>query len=244
MALNFKNKHEHNLKWMIERPIAHRGLHDVSKGIYENTLSAAKAAMDGNYNIELDIQPSLQMTPMVFHDYKLDRLTNANGYTRNIDTNTLSGISIHDTDDTIPTLEEFLNLVDGKVGLIIEMKGKEGQDEGFVAQIAEVLSSYKGKACIMSFDHHLLYEARQIAPHLALGLTAEGDDKSYETHMKIAEECNIDFISYYVKELDTRFVREFKQTGREVISWTVRSPEDKAYSDKFADQVTFEGFKP
>lgn len=244
MALEFKNKKSHKLQWMIERPIAHRGLHDVSKGIYENTLSAARAAVKGGYNIELDIQPSADMVPMVFHDYELERLTSESGDTRSVAAKTLSKIFIKDTQDKIPTLEEFLGVIDGKVGLVIELKGRKDEDEGFVAAIADLLSTYTGDAAIMSFEHHILRDARNFAPHLPLGLTAEGDERSYKRHKRIAEECNVDFISYYVKELGCKFVREFIQTGRPSISWTVRSPEDKAYSDKFVDQVTFEGFAP
>lgn len=244
MALEFKNKSKHDLKWMIERPIAHRGLHDVSKGIYENTLSAARAAVEGGYNIELDIQPSSDMVPMVFHDYELERLTSESGETRSIAAQTLTKISIKDTKDKIPTLKEFLKVIDGKVGLVIELKGRKNEDEGFVAAIADLLSDYKGDAVTMSFEHHILKDARSVAPHLALGLTAEGDDRSYEKHKSIAQECDVDFISYYVKELDCKFVREFVETGRPSISWTIRTPDDKAYSDNFVDQVTFEGFKP
>lgn len=244
MALEFKNNTEQNLKWMIERPIAHRGLHDANEGIYENTLSAASAAVDGGYNIEIDIQPSADMVPMVFHDIELGRLTSESGQTRQVDANTLSQIYIRETNDKIPTLEELLKLVAGKVGLVIELKGQKGLDEGYVASIAELLASYDGHAAIMSFHHHLLKDARKIAPHLALGLTAQGDNKTYTTHKRIAEACNVDFLSYSVKKLDCNFVREFKETGRDVISWTVKSREDKIYSDKYADQVTFEGFKP
>ena len=244
MALNLKNNSKHNLKWMIERPIAHRGLHDESKGIFENTLSATQAAIDLNYNIELDIQPSSDMVPMVFHDYKLKRLTGQAGETRKIDSKTLSGISIHDTNDKIPTLEAFLNLVDGKVGIVIELKGKQNQDEGFVKSITDLLATYKGPAAIMSFHHHILRDARNIAPEIVLGLTAQGHNGNYLTHKEIAAEYNVDFISYELAELDCQFVHEFTATGRPSISWTVRSPQDQAYSDKFVDQVTFEGFKP
>ncbi len=244
MALEFKNKSEHDLKWMIERPIAHRGLHDVNKGIYENTLSAAQAAVDGGFNIELDIQPSSEMVPMVFHDYKLNRLTSERGDTRLMDAKTLTSINIKETDDKIPTLGEFLALVDGKVGVVIELKGKKGQDDGFVKSIADLLVSYDGPAVIMSFHHHILRDAREIAPDLPLGLTAQGHNGNYLTHKEIAADCNVDFISYNVEELDCQFVREFTATGRPSISWTVRNKEDQAYSDKFVDQITFEGFKP
>jgi len=178
----------------------------VSKGIYENTLSAARAAVEGGYNIELDIQPSSDMVPMVFHDYELERLTSESGETRSIAAQTLTKISIKDTKDKIPTLKEFLKVIDGKVGLVIELKGRKNEDEGFVAAIADLLSDYKGDAVTMSFEH------------------AEGDDRSYEKHKSIAQECDVDFISYYVKELDCKFVREFVETGRPSISWTIRTP--------------------
>ena len=31
--------------WLVERPIAHRGLHDREQGVIENTLGAAEAAI-------------------------------------------------------------------------------------------------------------------------------------------------------------------------------------------------------
>lgn len=244
MAITLKNNTPHNLDWMTAKAIAHRGLHDATKGIYENTLSAAQAAMDAGYNIELDLQPSLEMTPMVFHDYQLDRLTGHNGETRKTKASDLAALKVHQGKDLIPTLEDFLNLVDAKTGLVIELKGEKGADQNFVDEIIKLLSDYKGDFCLMSFDHHLLDEIHSLAPHMPLGLTAEGDDSHYEAHREIAERCNVDFISYYVKELNCRFVRDFKKTDRPIISWTVRSAEEKAHSDKFADQVTFEGFKP
>jgi len=248
MALDFTNNRTSNrdthLNWMTQRPIAHRGLHDKSRDIYENTLSAAQAAIDGGYNIELDLQPSMEMTPMVFHDHELDRLTDETGLTREREAAALERMSIHGTHDKIPSFETFLKLVSGKTGLVVELKGKEGLDDGFAKHVADLLTRYDGNACMMSFDHHLLRDVRKYAPRMALGLTAEGGDEAYDTHRAIAEECNVDFLSYHVKELDTKFVREFRQTGRPIISWTVRDREMMAYSNKFADQITFEGFTP
>jgi len=248
MALDFTNNRTSNgnvnLDWMLEKPIAHRGLHDKSRNIHENTLSAAQAAIDGGYNIELDLQPSMEMTPMVFHDHELDRLTGETGFTRERTASALQGISIHGTRDTIPSFETFLKLASGKTGLVVELKGKEGLDDGFAKRVADLLQKYDGNACMMSFDHHLLRDARNCAPQMALGLTAQGGDSEYETHKAIAEECDVDFLSYHVKELDTRFVHDFRETGRPVISWTVRDREMMAYSNKFANQITFEGFTP
>ena len=63
--------------WLIERPIAHRGLHDSANGVIENTLRAAEAAIAGGFAIECDIQLSADGEAIVFHDETLDRLTDA-----------------------------------------------------------------------------------------------------------------------------------------------------------------------
>jgi glycerophosphoryl diester phosphodiesterase len=49
--------------WLTERPIAHRGLHDAASGIFENTLSAAHAAIAGGFGIECDVQISATARP-------------------------------------------------------------------------------------------------------------------------------------------------------------------------------------
>jgi len=246
MSPAFKVNSEHNIEWIKARPIAHRGLHDAKAGIYENTLGAAKAAVDNKYNIEIDLHISSDGVPMVFHDLTLDRLTAETGSVRERTAKELQQISIMGTEDRIPTLEAFFDLVAGKVSVVLELKGHddETKDEGFVKAVSDVLSRYNGNAALMSFNHHLVKDAHDIVPHLPLGLTAYKDDSAYDQHMEIATACNVDFISYELKNLDTKFVREFKNTGRPVISWTVKSKEDHAFSDKFADQPTFEGFRP
>ena len=68
--------------WLVARPIAHRGLHDRSKGIVENTISAAEAAIAGGYAIECDVQGTADGGAVVFHDHTLDRTTDAGGPVR------------------------------------------------------------------------------------------------------------------------------------------------------------------
>jgi len=246
MSPAFKIKSEHNVEWLRVRPIAHRGLHNASAGIYENTLSATKAAVEHNYNIEVDLHISSDGVPMVFHDLTLDRLTRETGSVRERTAEKLQHIRIMDTEDGIPTLETFLNLIAGRSAVVLELKSHKDKpkDKGFVEAVSNVLKNYNGQAAIMSFGHHLLDDARKIAPHLPLGLTAEMDDKAFDQHMGIATRCNVDFVSYQLKNLDTKFVRTFRKTGRPIISWTVKSEADHTYSNKFADQPTFEGFRP
>ncbi|MDJ0614916.1 MAG: glycerophosphodiester phosphodiesterase family protein [Rhizobiaceae bacterium] len=231
-----------NVNWIKDRPIAHRGLHNAEGGIFENTLSACKAAMDANYAIEVDLQPSADGVPMVFHDYTLDRITDRTGDVRDCLARELQEIRIMDTQDTIPTLKQLLDLIQGKVGIVLELKGKPGNDNGFVKSVTAELESYPGNAAIMSFHHHILEDARELKLSVPLGLTAEGDDKHYDMHRAITDKAEPDFLSYEVSNLDCRYVAEYQKTKRPIICWTVRTSQDMAMSAAYAHQPTFEGF--
>ncbi|MCB1457609.1 MAG: glycerophosphodiester phosphodiesterase, partial [Nitratireductor sp.] len=137
-----------------------------------------------------------------------------------------------------------LDLVQGKVPLVLEMKGIKGLDDGFVAAIGKVLAGYHGPVALMSFDHWLIEDAHRLLPHVPLGLTAEGDDSHFAEHDAIAKACDVDFVSYGIRDLPCRFVQEFRESGRPVITWTIRNRDDMAKSARHADQITFEGFDP
>ena len=65
--------------WLTARPVAHRGLHDVARGIVENMPSAFQAAIAGNFAIELDVQLTADGEAMVHHDDALGRLNEGTG---------------------------------------------------------------------------------------------------------------------------------------------------------------------
>lgn len=230
--------------WIARRPIAHRGLHHAGRGVHENTLTAARLAAEKGYAIEVDLHLARDRVPVVFHDRTLERLTGTKGDVRAHTAAELGRLTVGHGGDRVPTLRQLLATVDGRTGIVLELKGVAGADEGFVAAVAADLADYAGPAAIMSFNHWLLEDSRALAPHLTLGLTAQGDDALLDTHMEIDRRIEADFLSYKLEDLGCRFVTEFRATGRPVISWTVKSAEQAALSARHADQITFEGFLP
>ena len=81
-------------------PITHRGLHGA--GVPENSLAAARAAIEAGYGIECDIQPGPDGEPLVFHEYRLKRLTGAEGVIGATDAQTLAGLRLLGTDEAVP----------------------------------------------------------------------------------------------------------------------------------------------
>ncbi|WP_028748158.1 glycerophosphodiester phosphodiesterase [Rhizobium mesoamericanum] len=231
-------------EWLKEQPVAHRGFHDLNKAVWENTLSAFSRAVDAGFAIECDLHYASDGVPVVFHDENLERLCNLKGDVRERTSRELGLISVGGTADKIPTLRQLLDLVKGQVPLVIELKGREADDEGFAEAVLDVLEGYEGKVALMSFDHWLLRDLKALNAPYPLGLTAGGNKpQEFEVHGK-AMDLGLDFISYFFADLPNPFITAQREKGIVVITWTVRDEKGRKHTFENADQMTFEGFDP
>ncbi|MBO9194048.1 glycerophosphodiester phosphodiesterase [Rhizobium sp. 16-449-1b] len=230
--------------WLKERPVAHRGYHDQNKVVWENTLSAFARAVEAGFAIECDLHYASDGIPVVFHDENLERLCNLKGDVRERTSKELGMLSVGGTADKIPTLRQLLELVKGKVPLVIELKGRETDDEGFVEAVLEELEGYEGQVALMSFDHWLLKELKALNAPYPIGLTAGGNKpEEFQAHEK-AMKHGLDFISYFYADLPNPFITAEREKGIVVITWTVRDEKARKHTFENADQMTFEGFDP
>ena len=234
------------LSWLINQPVAHRGYHDMNNDIWENTLSAFSRAIEAGFAIECDVQLAADSVPVIFHDHEMTRLTGIKGDVRERTSAELSLLSVGQTRDKVPTLKQLLTLCAGKVPLVIELKGREGEgvDDGFAEAVLEDLEGYKGHVALMSFDHHLLKNLKAAGSPWPLGLTAEGDKPEDFFKHDEAMHIGLDFISYHWGHLPNSFIEAQRKLGVPVITWTVRDENARATTYKYADQMTFEGFDP
>jgi glycerophosphoryl diester phosphodiesterase len=244
------------LPWLTARPIAHRGYHDRQAGRLENTLGAAAAAVARGFAIECDLQPTADGSVVLFHDDTLDRLTDATGPVGPRTLAELKALRLRDTDDRIPTLEEFLTLVAGRVPLVIELKSQWRGDRRLEERVAPILSAYRGPAVIMSFDPASMWAMRRLLPNLPRGLVADAFEAGSDwgqlsafhrfalRHLLAAATVAPSFVSYGIRDLPAPAPALLRRLGLPVITWTVRSPADQTKALRFADQITFEGFDP
>lgn len=243
--------------WLTARPVAHRALHDVSRGVIENTASAVDAAIARAYAIEVDIQLSSDGEAMVFHDDTLERLTLAAGPAKAFSCAQLKAIEMRGTADRMMTLSELLARVAGRVPLVIELKSRFDGDTAVAARAADILATYDGPAALMSFDPDLVAAVRRLAPRLPRGITMEHryDDPEWDLlpptrkfaygNLLHFPRTRPDFIAHYVKELPSAPVSLARLAFHlPVLTWTVRTQEDRAIAARHADQMIFEGFLP
>jgi len=245
------------LDWLTARPIAHRGLHDRSVGVVENTPTALAFAIDAGYAAEIDVQMSADGEAVVFHDDTLDRLTEAAGAVAGLPLAALREITFRETSDRIFTLDECLDLVAGRTTLVVEVKSRFGADMRLAERVADRLSARGGPVAAKSFDPRVVATLRRRAPSVPRGIVgeafADGDPhwasvsarrRFAARHLLHWPATRPDFLSWHVGDLDRPAVRLARALGRPVMTWTVRTPADQARAALGADEIVFEGFRP
>lgn len=233
--------------WLVNIYIAHRGLHNDN--IAENSLSAFKNAVEHGYAIELDVQQISDGTLVVFHDESLSRLTGQDGYLQNLTKKELKNYKLEGTEDCIPTLDEALKVIGGKVPILIEIKNlkKVGPTE---QKIYETLKKYSGDYAIQSFNPYVLIWFKENAPEVIRGQLASKFKhqklsfiKKYALkRFKLNKQSQPHFISYCAKDLPSRFIRKYKQLP--LLSWTIKSQNEYMRAVKYCDNIIFENFEP
>ena len=244
-------------KSFLDRPIAHRALHDTTNGRPENSLAAIRAAIDANYGIEIDLQPSADRVAMVFHDQTLERLTAESGPVAARTASQLQDIPLVGAGEGIPTLTQVLELVAGRVPLLIEIKDKDGTlgpDIGLLEDAtARALDGYTGDVAVMSFNPNSIVTMAELCPDIPRGLVTEDYTRSkgwklsdadrerlsHTPHYGVSGSC---FVSHNHHHLDHPHIDDLKAQGANILCWTIRSPEEEDIARKVADNVTFEGY--
>ena len=243
--------------WLTATPIAHRGLHHRASGVIENTVSAARAAIEKGFAIECDVQLSRDGEVFVFHDDDLDRLTNGSGDIKTLSKAQIGALPLKDTSDHIPTLHEFLGVIAGRVPLICEIKSRFDGSTDAVKRVAEMIGSYEGPIALKSFDPMMVEAMEHHAPDRPRGFIGESvyDDPEWDflnanqkkdfATLKSLDAMKLDFLSWYIKDLDhptPQMMRD--QIGLPIMTWTVRTTEQREKAKRYADQIVFEGFLP
>ena len=238
-------------RWRNER-FAHRGLHDIKRGLVENTLPAFAAARDAGFGMELDIRFSKDMELVVFHDDDLLRLAGDARRVRQLTLEELKAIPLAGIDSArIPTLREVLDLVDGKTPLLIELKS--GPDNARLCQaLMDMLADYRGEYIVESFNPLIVAWFRFHAPQVVRGQlvgplriyrpTVNGIAAFFMAGLMANFVSRPDFVAYDANAL--RFFSPHLQRflfRTPMAAWTVRDPALAALIQKRGEISIFEG---
>ena len=245
---------------LFDEPIAHRGLHERTRGIIENSLPAFESAIAAGYGIECDVQLSSDGVPFIFHDDEFDRLTATTGASDARPIAEVQTLLLTDSSprQVPPRLTEFLAAIGGRTQLQIELKQQKtaAGTKQLAASVAEAVRGYAGPYTIESFDPKLLVAVRSAGVAAPLGIITYGYDqpdwergvsgttKFVLRHLMHWPWTRFDFISCRNVSLELPAVRLFRAFGMPVTAWTITTARDAEAALKHCDQIVFEGYLP
>ena len=244
------------------RPMAHRGLHDRSQGRIENTAPAFEAAIAGGYGIECDLRPAADGLPIVFHDETLDRLVDGAGPVAALGPRDVDALRYKGQDTRILRFAELLDLVGGRVPLLVEVKSEwDPPDTAFLSQISALSTGYRGPIALMCFDPAIVSAFKSLATGVPRGIVSGGykeadgrtwwgdritDDRATRlANLAESGDAEPHFYAYHVKSLPHPAVEQARHVfGLPIFTWTVRTAEDRTIAAACADAPIFEGCEP
>lgn len=232
-------------RWVVEVPLAHRGLHDDD--VPENSLAAFAAARDAGVGVELDVHVTADGVPVVVHDVDLARVT---GVELDVRTAPLAAVRGHALADggPVPTLAEALGVL-GDVPVMVEVKNLARTAGAIEPPIAAVLDDHAGRRTyVASFHPGSLRWFRRHRPGVLRAQTAQrrvdpGLPRALARalgSMLLNGRSLPHLLSYEVAGLEHPAVRRWRRSGGVVCAWTVRTTDDLDRAVAGADNVVFE----
>ncbi len=233
----------------LAKPIVHRGLHNIFDGVLEQTRLSITRAIEIGLPIEVDIETSADDRSFIIHDAVLDKLTNGKGRIRDLHSSKIRQASYHFTNgEPIMFLEELLDLVAGRVPLMLEFKNREIPFPKGVGMAAEILSRYRGQFAVQSFNPMMMEWFAEYYPGFIRGLVStdidiqEGRDHFIVSLLR--NRMKLDFVNHCWSQLNCWTFQWVMEQRLPVLTWTVRDRHDWEVAKTFADNMLFEFIEP
>ena len=228
--------------WLFTTPITHRGLFDENKP--ENTAPAFLTAIENGYAIETDVQMTKDGVLVCYHDDNLKRLTGIDKDIRELNYSEIKDLCPLNKTYKILTFEEFLNLIDGKTPILIEMKSQKYP--GLEDKLVEMLKTYKGPFAVQSFNPKMIKKVHKLEKSFTVGVLTTRDIASkYSKITKLFMRrfwfrfaMKFDFLSMRVKDIpvNVKILPKYKN----IIAWIITNEEELLIAEKHAKNIIFE----
>ena len=236
---------------------AHRGLHDIGKGIPENSMTAFRLALEKGFGAELDVHLMADGKLAVVHDSDLSRVCGKSAVIEDLRAEDLKDYPLKGSNETIPLFPEVLALFGKKAPLVIELKVEHGNAAALTDAVMALLRDWEGAYCIESFHPAVLLHLKKHYPHVIRGQLSENFLRSSDagtltwpvrailTLLLTSFVTRPDFIAYNYIDRSCPSLRLMKRLyGVHEVGWTIRSRETLEALERQGVMPIFEGFLP
>lgn len=241
-----------DLRWIQNNLIAHRGLYTKDQSVPENSIASFKSALEKGYSIELDINVLKDGTVLAFHDYNFKRLCSDTRELRDVTYDECKNLTLHRSNEKIPRFDEVLNLVNGQVPLLVELK-PHGDVIFLCESFMKCVKNYQGNWAVFSFHPKVVSWFKKNYPDVIRGQISEyfkhdENMKPLTKHLMKSMFFNRftkpDFVSYGIYDMPNKYLDRLKRKGITVISYAARSQKDFDFVKHHYHNTVFEFFEP
>lgn len=255
-----------DVRWGVVRRhrYAHRGLHDLTSGIPENSVAAFRRARQHGFGAELDVHLTADNQIVVIHDSDVRRMCGVPGIVEEMTLDQVRMLRLAGTDERIPTLDEVLSVFEPHEGedvpapLIVEVKSYCDDEAILTEKTLAALDAHGVTYCVESFDPRVLSWLRRNRPDVVRGQLSQNflrNDRRNGLALPVALGATLlmgnvigrpDFVAYRFEDRHEvgAVCLACGRLGAHLVTWTVRSEEDMLRSEAEGAPVIFEGFVP
>ncbi len=238
-----------NLKLLLEKPIAHRGLHNEK--FPENSLCSISNAFKNNYNCEIDVRATKDNQIIVFHDDSFLRMCGINKKVNQVYYSEIMNCTLQKTNEKIPLLKDIINLLTSENALLIEIKN-DGINTNLEKLIKEVLNNCTKNIFLQSFNPFSVKWLKKHFNKFPIGLITSDfkNDKMnwflkyLLTRESLANFVKPDFAAVDINSKNHNLLIHIKKMNLPILTWTVNSDEKLIKAKQFADNIIFEKIIP
>lgn len=230
-----------NKLWLYSTPIAHRGITSKERKIVGNTLESCRIALNYKMPIEIDVRLTNEKEVILLHDKYVVFESGGKKYFKNITKEDIETKNIKDSNCKLATLRDILNLINGKVPILIELKMENDfyNIKNLVDYTKQMLMTYQGEYAIQSFYHDIYniykFKDKDIPVGVLLPLFNTLPNFINNIFSKyIIKFKKHDFISYNINKLDCTMKHALKKINKPILFWTLREDEKISIIDEFS----------
>lgn len=241
---------DRQLSELLKYRYAHRGLHEKPV-IAENSMTAFERAVIRGYGIELDVHLTADNRLAVIHDASLLRTCGKDVMINEITMTKAKSCHLEESRDGIPELREVLDMVAGRIPLIIELKTDGANRESLCRRTLRELEKYDGPFCVESFDPMAVRWFKKNRPHIVRGQLAgrikdEGGKMNplcdyMLRHLWVNLVSDPDFVAYRFEDRECKALKKYDGPR---FFWTIKKYEDLRTAEALGAAAIFERFDP
>lgn len=236
--------------WVKSAPICSKGLFD-NNTIIENTLPAIEKAVNCGYNLIINLSLTKDDRLVVCDSKKSPMLLTCHKKIESISSDDKQNLLLLSTQTGVPLLNDVLNLVNGRVGLIFKISNSNKYKK-IITELVKQLAFYKGQTAVVAASYQMYFFAKKISKNLICGIILHKKSSKFIYNTILFANINFfkllkpSFIICDIANLPNKYLDDYLTHNPYsfIISRTIYDKSSYVHALNYSDNYVFENYIP